>query len=101
MVSRRRKELGIRMALGADRASVVRLVVREAVVLLALGLLVGALISLSVGQLAHTLLYGVKPRDPLSLITASVLLGITALVASFIPARRAAADDPMTALRTE
>ena len=101
MVSRRRKELGIRMALGADRASVVRLVVREAVVLLALGLLVGALISLSVGQLAQTLLYGVKPRDPLSLIAASVLLGITALVASFIPARRAAADDPMTALRTE
>ncbi len=101
MVARRRKEIGIRMALGADRGGVIRLVLREAVLLLCIGLLVGIGLSLWTGQLAATLLYGVKPRDTVSLISAALLLGAVALLASFIPARRAAADDPMSALRME
>jgi putative ABC transport system permease protein len=101
MIARRRKEIGVRMALGADRARVVRLVLREAVMLVALGLAAGILLSLWLGQTAATLLYGVKPRDATSLIGASLLLAVIALFASYLPARRAASDDPMAALRVE
>ncbi|MBV9405636.1 MAG: ABC transporter permease, partial [Acidobacteriaceae bacterium] len=101
MVARRRKEIGIRMALGSGRAGVIRLVLREAALLLAIGLSVGVLISLWAGQLAEALLYGVKPRDILSLCTACALLGAIALLASYLPARRAALADPMAALRVE
>jgi predicted permease len=101
MVARRRKEIGVRMALGADRPRVVRLVLREAMLLLTIGLAAGIVLSLWAGQAAATLLYGVKPRDILSLAAASVLLAAIALIASYVPARRAAADDPMAALRTE
>jgi putative ABC transport system permease protein len=101
MVARRRKEIGIRVALGSDRAGVIRLVLREAALLLAIGLGAGLAISLWAGQLATALLYGVKPNDVISLASACVLLGAVALIASYLPARRAAAGDPMAALRIE
>jgi putative ABC transport system permease protein len=101
MVARRRKEIGIRMALGSDRGQVVGLVLREAAVLLAIGLSVGVAISLWAGRLAESMLFGVKSRDLLSLSMACALLGAIALLASYLPARRAAAADPMTALRIE
>ena len=101
MVARRRKEIGIRMALGSDRAGIISLVLREAALMLAIGLSAGIVISLWAGQLAEALLYEIKPRDFLSLSLACVLLGAIALVASYLPARRAAGADPMAALRTE
>jgi putative ABC transport system permease protein len=101
MVGRRRSEIGVRMALGADRASVIRLVLREAITLLAAGLVLGTVIVLWAGRAAASLLFGLKPYDPVTLITAAALLTAIALVASYVPARRAAALDPMLALRDE
>ncbi len=101
MVARRRNEIGVRVALGADRGRVIRLVLREAVVLLAVGLVAGVLLSLWVGQAASTLLYGLQANDPATLVVATLLLSAIALAASFAPARRAAALEPMAALREE
>jgi hypothetical protein len=101
MVARRRKEIGVRMALGADGRRVVQLVLKEAVLLLAVGLAVGVALSLWTAQLAQKLLFGVQPRDALSLGGAVVLLSAIAMLAGYIPARRAAADDPMSAVRIE
>ncbi|MBC7927114.1 MAG: ABC transporter permease, partial [Bryobacteraceae bacterium] len=101
MVARRRNEIGVRMALGADRGSVVRLVLREAALLLAVGLAVGAVLSIWAATAASTLLFGLKPNDPGTLVAAMALLATVALAASYAPARRAAGMDPMTALRDE
>ncbi len=101
MVARRRNEIGVRMALGADRARVIRLVLGEAVLLVGVGLVVGVAIALLAARAAATLLYGLKPYDPVSIGTASVLLAAIALLASYGPARRAAALEPMAALRDE
>lgn len=101
MVAKRRNEIGVRMALGADRGSVVRLVLHEAGILLGAGLIVGVLLSLWAGRTASTLLYGLQPYDPVTLGAAIVLLAAIALVATYGPARRAASLDPMTALREE
>ncbi len=101
MVARRRKEIGIRMALGADRRRVVQLVLKEAVLLLAIGLAAGVALSLWTAQLAQKLLFGVQPRDALSLGGAVALLSAIAMLAGYIPARRAAAGDPMSAVRIE
>jgi len=101
MTARRRKEIGVRMALGADRLRVVQLVLKEAILLLAVGLVMGVALSLWAGQLAEKLLFGVRPRDAMSLGGAVVLLSTIALLAAYIPARRAAADNPMSAVRVE
>jgi predicted permease len=101
MVARRRNEIGIRIALGADRMGVVRLVLREAALLLAFGLPVGAGLALWAGRAAGSLLFGLKPSDPASLGGASVLLAAVALAASFGPARRASRLEPMQALRED
>jgi putative ABC transport system permease protein len=101
MVARRRKEIGVRMALGADRRRVVQLVLKEAVLLLAVGLAAGVALSLWTTQLAQKLLFGVQPRDALSLAGAVLLLSAIAMLAGYIPARRAAAEDPMSAVRIE
>lgn len=101
MVGRRQNEIGIRMALGADRATVVRLVLREALLLLALGLAAGTVIVLSLGRAVASLLFGLKPSDPATLLAGAALLAAIALAASYVPARRAAGLDPMMALRDE
>jgi predicted permease len=101
MVARRRNEIGVRIALGADRARVIRLVLREAALLLVIGLTMGIFLSLWAGRAASTLLYGLQPHDPVTLISATLLLSVIALAASYAPARRAAALEPMTALREE
>jgi predicted permease len=101
MVARRINEIGIRMALGADRGGIVRLVLGEAMLLLGLGLAVGTGLALAVGRTASSMLFGLKPYDPPTLIFAIVSLAAVAVVASYIPARRAAGVDPMVALREE
>jgi putative ABC transport system permease protein len=101
MVARRRNEIGVRMALGADRARVIRLVLREAMLLLGVGLTAGIIIALWAGRAAATLLFGLQPYDPVSMVAAVGVLAGIALAASYAPARRAAALEPMVALRDE
>jgi ABC-type antimicrobial peptide transport system permease subunit len=101
MVARRRNEIGVRVALGADRGRVIRLVLGEAILLVGVGLAAGLVIALWAGRAAAALLFGLAPRDPVSLIAAMVLLTLIALAASYGPARRAAAIEPMAALREE
>jgi predicted permease len=101
IVLRRRNEIGIRMALGASRQEVVRMIMREAAMLLAAGMLTGVLISSAVTRGASALLYGLKANDLATFVTAAALLAVITLVASFWPARRAARLDPISALRWE
>jgi predicted permease len=101
MVARRQNEIGVRMALGADRASVIRLVLREAMMLLAAGLAIGIGLALWAGRAAATLLFGLKPNDVATFVAASILLAVVAAAAGYLPARRASAMDPMDALRVE
>ena len=101
MVARRRNEIGVRIALGASRGSVIGLVLREAVVLLAIGLTVGTGLALWAGKAAASLVYGMTPRDPLTLGAAVALLAAVALIASYGPAWKASRLQPMEALRDE
>jgi len=101
MVVQRTKEIGIRMAIGANRVDVLRMILREAGVLTIAGLVVGTGLALGTAQAAKSLLYGLKPRDPLTLILAVVSLSAVAAFASFLPAYRASKLDPLTALRYE
>jgi putative ABC transport system permease protein len=98
-VVRRRNEIGIRIALGADRREVVRMVMREAATLVALGLIVGTVAALLAARTASTLLFELKPYDPLTLATAVAGLTLVAAVASYIPAWRASRLEPTIALR--
>jgi ABC-type antimicrobial peptide transport system permease subunit len=98
VVGRRRQEIGIRMALGARRGQVLRLVVQQGLRLVAIGVLLGLPISLLALRELSSLLVGVTPRDPLTYAVAIVLLAATAAVSALIPARRAAGVDPKTAL---
>jgi predicted permease len=100
-VARRTNEIGIRIALGARGRSVLWLVLREALVLVAIGLVVGVLASLAVTKTAASLLYELKPNDPLTITLATLLLALVALIAGYLPARRASRVDPMIALREE
>jgi predicted lysophospholipase L1 biosynthesis ABC-type transport system permease subunit len=101
MVARRRNEIGVRIALGASRGSVIGLVLREAVLLLAVGLAAGTALAIWAGQAAASLVYGMTPRDPLTLGGAVALLALVALFASYGPAWRASRLHPMEALRDE
>jgi predicted permease len=100
-VEQRRSEIGVRMALGADRGSVVAMVLRGAFWQVGIGLGIGIPAAIAAGYLMASQLFGVKPWNPLLLAGATVLLGLAALVAAAIPARRAASIDPMQALRSE
>ena len=100
-VTRRKGEIAIRMALGAPRNSVVRLMLRDVAVLLTLGMLAGLAASLAAGRLVASLLYGVRPRDPVQIAGAVVILAAATAAAAYLPARRAARLDPMAALREE
>jgi ABC-type antimicrobial peptide transport system permease subunit len=100
-VARRTGEIGIRMALGATRSSVVAIVLRGALWQILVGLLLGIPAALYAGYLMKSLLYGVGSYDPMALVGAPLMLVLCATAAAFIPARRAASIEPMQALRTE
>ncbi len=100
-VGQRTREIGVRMALGAQRASVYRLILREACWLAALGVVGGIVCSFAATSLLRSMLFGVSPRDAGTAISVVCVLAASALLASFIPARRAASIDPAKALRTE
>ena len=100
-VACRTREIGIRMALGAHRKDVFALIMRQGALQTALAVAVGLLLSLAVGRVLSQILYGVSPSDPFSLITSSVMLAAAALLACFLPARRATHVNPIKALRTE
>jgi putative ABC transport system permease protein len=101
LVSQRTKEIGVRLALGADPSRVSKLVVGEGMRVAAVGVLAGVVIALLTTQLASGLLYGVSPRDPLTLGVVVVMLLAVSALANYVPARRAARVDPLTALRQE
>jgi len=101
MVARRRNEIGVRMALGADRGRVARLVLREACWLLLAGLVIGTGLALWLGRAATALLYGLKPYDASALAGAIAVLAAVGIAASYGPALRAALLHPMDALREE
>jgi predicted permease len=100
-VARRRNEIGIRVALGAARKQVVGMVMREAAYLLLMGVVIGSALALIAGRGAGSLLFGLNPYDPLTLLISVLLLALIAFAASFLPARRASKVDPMEALRYE
>jgi ABC-type antimicrobial peptide transport system permease subunit len=101
LTGRRTRELGIRMALGARRQDVLSLVVKQALRPVLIGILVGVAVAAAVARLIASALYGVKPSDPVVFLGGSVLVLAVALIASYIPARRATKVDPMVALRYE
>jgi predicted permease len=100
-VSGRRREIGIRMALGADGRAVRNLVLREGLVWTAIGTAIGLTASVALAGVISSLLYGVTPRDPATLAGATLLLVMVALLACYLPARRAAKVDAMRTLRAE
>jgi putative ABC transport system permease protein len=100
-VSRRTREIGVRMALGASRSSVLAMILSESMLMIAGGLAVGIAAALALTRLLATLLFEVQPADPATFaVVATLLLGV-GLTAAFLPARRAAKVDPMVALRCE
>jgi ABC-type antimicrobial peptide transport system permease subunit len=100
-VARRTNEIGIRMALGADRKSVLGLVMRGALGQVVIGLVIGILLALAGGRFLASELYGVKSYDPVTVALAAFILTACTLAAGFVPARRATNVDPMEALRYE
>ena len=100
-VARRSREIGIRLALGAHRSTVLKAVLRQTATIAAIGLMAGLLAASLASQYVEAFLFGLTPRDPVTLVVASALLGISALLAGYIPARRASRIDPAVALRAE
>ena len=101
MTTRRRNEIGIRVALGARYSSVLKLVLGDVALMLAAGVVLGTAGALAAGRLVESLCYGVSPADARVLAAAAVVLGIATTGAGYLPARRAARMDPMAALREE
>jgi len=100
-VTRRTSEVGIRMALGATPANVAWPILREAILLAVLGIVIGLPVVLALARLMLSLIYGIEPRDPVSIAVAAGALLVVAVTAAWLPARRAAKTDPMEALRYE
>lgn len=100
-VARRTGEIGLRIALGAQRRSILGLVLGEAGMMLAIGLFIGVALALAVGKTATAMLFNIKPNDPLTISLSAIALAAVAILSSYLPARRAARLDPMVALRDE
>ena len=101
VVARRRKDLGLRLALGADPAQVVWLVMKEVLLLLAIGLAVGLPAAIGLGRYVGSQLYGIEANDPWMAVGTTAVLTLVSAAAGFIPARRASQIDPNLALRYE
>jgi putative ABC transport system permease protein len=100
-LARRRNEIGIRVALGAEQSRALRMVLGEVAILIGVGLVIGLGVALGTTRFVESFLYGMKPNDPLTLSLAAGGLGLVAALAGFLPARRASRLDPMAALRDE
>jgi putative ABC transport system permease protein len=101
LVSQGTREIGIRMALGASQSGILKLILKQGMVLASCGVCLGVLGAVVFSRLVSGLLYGIRASDPLTFIAVAVLLGLVALLASYVPARRAARIDPMVSLRCE
>jgi ABC-type antimicrobial peptide transport system permease subunit len=99
MVGQRSKEIGVRMALGAQRFDVLRMVLKDGARMTLTGIVLGVIGALALTRLMGTMLYGVRPTDPLTFVLVAALLGVIAMLACYVPARRAMKVDPMEALR--
>jgi ABC-type antimicrobial peptide transport system permease subunit len=98
-VAQRRREIAVRMAIGATSSSVARLIVMESLILAVAGCMVGALGVIAVSGIARSILFGIAPQDPLTLGTTAAVLILAVLAASWLPARRAARINPVAAMR--
>jgi ABC-type antimicrobial peptide transport system permease subunit len=101
MVGQRTREIGVRIALGAQRFDVLRLVMKNGAQMTFIGLLIGLAAALGLTRLMRSMLFGVKPSDPLTFVAVAALLGAIAMLACYVPARRAMKVDPIEALRQE
>jgi putative ABC transport system permease protein len=99
--AQRTREIGIRIALGSSRLAISRIVLADVLVLAGIGIAVALPAAFGLSHLVRSQLFGVSPADPISLITAVLLVAAVAIIAALVPARRAASVDPTTALRTE
>ncbi len=100
-VARRTREIGIRMALGAQAGAVLRMIMGEGIVMVATGLGIGLLLAIATGKLLNGILYEVGALDPVAFTAAPLVLAVAALIATWLPARRATQINPIQALRTE
>ena len=100
-VSQRTNEIGVRMALGADRHDVVKLILKQGLRLTGFGIVLGLVLSFAATRALARLLYGIKADDPLTFASVALFLGAVAFIACYVPARRAASIDPMKSLRAE
>jgi predicted permease len=101
LVTERRQEIGVRMALGADRGAVLAMVMRQGLMLTGIGLVAGLVGAVALTRLLESLLFGVRPADPATLVTGAVFMTLVSLAACFVPAHRATRVDPIVVLRTE
>ena len=100
-VARRTREIGIRMALGAQRGAVLGMIMREGSIMLLCGVILGLLLAMATGKILSGILYHVGALDPIAFTAAPVVLAVAALIATWLPARRATRVNPIKALRTE
>ena len=100
-MAQRNRELGIRLALGAQRADVLRLVARETVPMVASGVIIGLVAALGLTRFVRSMLYEIQPNDPATFAAVAITLAVVALVAALVPARRASRVDPVIAIRNE